>query len=357
MSILESMNIGTGLALLRNEFPRVTGLPIDQWDATPTRPGRRCNARIRTGSEWFAVVFRAAANTEQINSAIKLWSEGDGLAGRLLLVVPYMGPAGQEICQHARIDWIDLSGNAQISSPNCRIRVIGSGNRFKRPGRPETLFSSSGARIARHFLSNQNQECTQTELANETGVSAGYLSRLLPRFEDAGFIASTPQGRAIRYRLTNPDALLDAWDLEHPFQRQTIVRGHVPARSGPELLRSLTLASDNNGLEYAATGLAAAWAMHEFASFRTAALYISDLPSDRWLADTGFQTGPRGANTWLILPGDRQILAKTCVWGDIRCVDPIQTYLDLKHQSERSAEAREELRRTFLDWSTPPEPV
>ncbi|HLK57447.1 MAG TPA: hypothetical protein VKU00_12835 [Chthonomonadaceae bacterium] len=343
------MNEKVGLALLRTEFPNITGLAIEDWHAGCEAGS--ADVRFLAGGIWFAVAFKAAANTEQISSALRKWSVTPERQAVPLLVVPYMGEAGRALCRSARIVWVDLSGNAEITTGPIHIRILGEPNRYKRSGRPESLFAPRSARAARVFLMDVQRTWLQTELARATGLSAGYLSRLLPRYEEAGFLECDHEGRSLRYRVTNPNALLDAWYADYDFNHHTILRGHVAARGGPELLRELSATLTSRGVEHAATGLAGAWMWEPFAAFRTVTLYLSAWPSQDLLAALGFHEGARGSNTWLVVPDDAGVFTGVQERDGIRCASPVQVYLDLKGQPERAEEARVELRRVHLAWS------
>jgi len=58
----------------------------------------------------------------------------------------------------------------------------------------------------------------------------------------------------------------------------------------------------------------------------------------------------RGANTWLVVPNDEGFFHGSEVREGIRCVHPVQVYLDLKAHPERSAEAASRLRQEYLKW-------
>ncbi len=346
------MNEHVGLSLLHAEFQNITGLIIEDWHTEMENGIRRSDVRLRAGGEWYAAEFKAAANTEQISSALRqllVLSERQGVP---LLVVPYMGEAGRELCRAAGIVWLDLSGNAEIELHSLRIRIIGESNKYKRSGQPQSLFAPRSARAARVFLMDVQRVWLQNAFARVTGLSAGYLSRLLPRYEEAGFIQSEQAGRSLHYRVTNPDALLDAWYADYDFSHHTILRGHVAARGGPELLRELSAALTRHDVEHAATGLAGAWCWEPFAAFRMVTLYLSVWPTQEILTEIGFHGGTRGSNTWLVVPDDAGVFTGAMERAGIRCVSPVQAYLDLKGQSERAEEASAELRRAHLAWSS-----
>jgi hypothetical protein len=346
------MNRQLGLSLLRSEFPNITGLPIDEWSVARGHVGGSHDVQFRAHGCGFVASYKAAANSEQLGTAIQALSQIKNQSDVPLVVVPYMGSAGRELCRAAGVAWIDLSGNAEIQTSSIHIRIGGEANRFKRSGRPESIFAAKSARVARVLLLDVARSWTQSELANATGLSAGYLSRLLPRYVEAGFLECKQDGRMLRYKVLQPDRFLDGWFADYDFNRHRIIRGHVASRSGVDLLRELSKTLHHHEVEYAVTGLAAAWLWEPFAAFRNVTLYVSSLPSSDFLAEAGFHVGERGSNTWLVVPDDPGVLDGVTVRDGVQCVTPVQAYLDLKSQPERSQEAREELRRVHLSWGS-----
>lgn len=350
MGYNSSMKEKVGLATLRQVFPDTTGLSIERWceQAEPAS----ADITLKAGGQHFAVEFKAAATSEDIGTAIRqvhAWSSVDSVP---LIVVPFMGEAGRQLCRAAGVSWLDLSGNADIDAPPIRIRILCEPNRYKRSGRPESLFAPRSARLARVFLLQPDRNWPQVDLMRATGLSSGFLSRLLPRYVESGYIEREQKGRTYQYRVTEPDRLLEAWHADYDFSRHTILRGHVAARGGPDLLRELALKLGMHETEYAATGLASAWLWEPFAAFRTVTLYLATLPSADLLTKLGFHEGARGSNTWLVVPDDEGVFAGAVERDGIWCASPIQTYLDLKGQPERAEEAAEELRRTQLAWQS-----
>jgi hypothetical protein len=125
----------------------------------------------------------------------------------------------------------------------------------------------------------------------------------------------------------------------------------VPARSGEELLQRVVKEIVHEKLEWAMTGLGAAWLYTRFAVFRLVTVYLSAMPSRSLLQELEFSDEPKGAKLWLVLPDDEGVFHGSQAPGDIRCVSAVQTYLDLKGQPERAKDAAVELRRKLLDWA------
>jgi len=103
-------------------------------------------------------------------------------------------------------------------------------------------------------------------------------------------------------------------------------------------------------MDYAATGLGAAWLLTRFANFRLTTIFVPEEPAEALLKSIGFRREERGANIWFTIPNDEGVFTGATVQEGVRCVHPVQAYLDLKAQPERAVEAAEELRKRLLRW-------
>jgi ribosomal protein S28E/S33 len=162
------------------------------------------------------------------------------------------------------VSWLDLSGNARIVAPGLRVQIEGKSNRFKRVGRPRSLFAPKSARIARWLLMKRDQAFTQRELARVSGLDEGFTSRIVRGLEEQRLIVREAEGNV---RVADYSTLLDAMREAYDFSKHHIVRGHVAARSSDEVLRRLAQSLHREKVEYAATGLAGAWLWSGFAGY------------------------------------------------------------------------------------------
>ena len=260
-----------------------------------------------------------------------------------------MGDVGRERCIEAGVGWLDLSGNARIFAPGLRILIEGKPNQYKRPGRPSSVFAPKSSRITRWLLMHPHEPLTQRELARATDTDEGYTSKVVSKLKQDGLIVKESSGTV---RLHDPDLLLDAWRENYDFTKHHIIRGHVAARAGDVLLRQLADTLEHVSVSYAATGLAAAWLLDRFASFRTTTLYLAEEPPSALLDSLSFREEKRGANVWLAVPNDVGVFHGAAKIDGIRCVHPVQAYLDLGAHPERAKEASQQLRTAHLSWST-----
>lgn len=191
------------------------------------------------------------------------------------------------------------------------------------------------------------QAFTQREIARSTRITDGFVSRIVSRLVHDSYVARAPGGAV---SAKDPRLLLDAWREVYQFGKHTVFQGHVAARSGDALARFVgdTLAAQN--IDHAATGLAAAWQLTHFAAFRIATFFVRSEPTVAQKEKLGFREEARGANLWLVVPNDEGVFDGAEERDGLRCVHPVQAYLDLKEHPERAAEAAERLRSELMNW-------
>jgi hypothetical protein len=297
----------------------------------------------------FFVEYKGRSNAEAIGSAllqIEAWKELTRDDSTLaLLVVPYMGEVGRRLCGGAGVGWMDLSGNALIRAPGLHVNVRGLPNRYATRGRPQNVFAPKASRIVRMLLLQPNWGWLHQELVDETQLTKGYVSKLVTRLEQAGFVEKR-EGR--RYWLRNAEALLTAWRASYDFSDHRIIQGYVAERTPEAVLRHVVDGFGNASVKTAITGLAAAWHYNHHAAFRLCALYASPMLGADQLEDLGFREVESGANTWLIEPADEGVFMGEVVSDGLTYVNSLQVYLDLKDHPERSSEAAEYVRPLLL---------
>ena len=304
---------------------------------------------ITTGPT-FVLDFKVSTSAAPVAAAakqVRAMAERLGNLSLPVLAVPFMGDVGRQVCADAGISWLDLSGNAHITAPGIRIIIDGHRNRFRAVGRPENLFAPKSSRIVRRLLMDPAQPLTQREIARATGLDEGFVSRLVGRLEHDDYLMRDDQG-ALKPK--DPGLLLDAWRDAYRFDKHAIRKGHVVARSGDALLQFAADVLAEQGIDYAATGLAGAWALTRFAAFRLTTIFVPADPSPAILERLGFREEERGANLWLVVPNDQGVFHGAMVKDGLRCAHPAQIYVDLKDQRARAPESAERLRTDFLTW-------
>jgi hypothetical protein len=308
------------------------------------------DAVVKAAGQTFAVELTEAASAGPVAvHAERAANAAKALRRRAIPVVavPYMGPSGKDACERAGVSWLDFSGNAHIVAPGIRIIVDGRPNQFPKRGRPSSAFAPKSSRIARWLLMHPAQAMAQREISQATDVSEGLVSRVVSRLEEEHYVVRDDSGLV---RVSNPQLLLDAWQDEYRFSKHTVIQGHVAARSGDALTRFVADALSAAKVEHAATGLSAAWQLTRFAGFRTATFFVPAEPTASLKSELGFREDARGANLWLVVPSDAGVFQGADERDSVRCVHPVQVYLDLKEHPERASDAAERIRSEFLNW-------
>jgi hypothetical protein len=154
-------------------------------------------------------------------------------------------------------------------------KFVSRPNKFKKAGRPASVFAPKGARIIRQLLIDPKQGRNQIELSQITGLDEGYTSRIVRRLEELHLIDRDDK-RVLKP--SNPNELLEARLEAYDFAKHQIIKGRITARSGEELLKKMTRILSDQKVDYAATGPAGAWQYTHFTKFRMVTLFLADSP-------------------------------------------------------------------------------
>ncbi|HVA99670.1 MAG TPA: type IV toxin-antitoxin system AbiEi family antitoxin [Acidimicrobiales bacterium] len=295
------------------------------------------------GHRWLVEVKNSGGPGQIADAAQQLRALKDKHAISLL-VVPFMSSAGAEVAEREQLNWIDLSGNGHVRAADLYLWVQGRPNELRTKGRPSSPFAPKSARIARTLLLAPERWWRQKDLVHATGLDDGNVSRVVRRLEEEMLL----ERRGLELRPRDPNVLLDAWAQDYRFDGHDILTGHLSG-SGIDLSSKISGQLHGLGVHHAFTGLAAAWAFDRFAQFRLSTVYIDTDP--REVAEQlGMRPDTRGANVQIVGPNDSGVFAAEADHDGIRCVAPVQIYLDLLHLPERSAEAAQHLRSLHLRW-------
>lgn len=305
---------------------------------------------IRLRDETLVGEYKRSSDISTIARAVEQLREEieQSVGDEPLLIVPYMGEKGAERCQEEGIGWIDLSGNAHLDTDSLFIHVEGKPNQFKRKGRPSNAFAPKSSRISRFLLIHPNRRFRQKEIAENTGVGRGWTSKVVRRLEEKALIRRV-QGEI---EVSDPSLMLSAWREKYDFTKHKILKGTVASKDSLDLTKRLASTFKSADVEYAATGLAAAWLLTQFARFRIVTFYLDKPPEEDLKRKVRLQEDPKGANVWLVVPNDEGVFHGSSEREQVRHVHPVQAYLDLKGHPERSEEAADSIKSKCFDWNT-----
>jgi hypothetical protein len=346
---MEKIRERHALKLVVEQLEKLIGEPAQKGEHEPNRAFSNQvyypDLSIVIGGFRFVVEYKASSQLAQIVRGIEQLQRYPAKDHEIrLLATPFMGRSGIEKCAEMGISWLDLSGNADISAPGLRLYVRGQKNKFISPGRKENPFAPKSSRVARHMLYQPSRRWTQRELAEETGLGEGFVSRIVKTLVAQQLINRDNEGRLF---LANPWVMLEAWQQGYDFNKHEIFQGHVAGRSGEETQAKLSSTFKKMNIEHAATGLGAAWLYSRFASFRTVSIYLKEWPDNSIFEKVGFREKTSGANVWLIIPRDSDVFYQVSSMNEIPCVHPVQVWLDLSYHPERAQEAADILKNSL----------
>jgi hypothetical protein len=332
------------------EFLQVESHDIQEKDAVqiPIRQSEiKPDMVLLFGDVVIIVEYKESGRAASVESGIQQLKRmfHPGKISTRLLVVPYMHNLGKERCRLEGISWLDLSGNADISGPGIRIAISGRPNIYRLPGRSSGVFARKSSRVSRVLLYHSESAFTQRDISKMTDLDEGYVSKIVRSLENDKLIDRLENGSVM---VRDKFLLLDAWREVYDFHKQPLIRGHIPARSGLDLLSTTSRTLSSSGLKHAASGLAGAWLYTQFADFRIVTIYLRRaIPADV-LSELNFREGELGENIWLVKPKDDWVFYESREIDGIPCAHMVQVYLDLKGHPERSEEAADELRNVIF---------
>ena len=263
---------------------------------------------------------------------------------RGLVVAPFISLASRALLAESGMGWLDLAGNARIVFPRFYLEVaMANRDPFATKRAHRSLFSPKSARLLQLLLLRP-QAWKVVDLATEAGVSVGQVSNVRKALIDREWAqAETGEG----FRLTKPNALLDAW-RDDGVQAPTLLKRAYTLQHGTRL----DLAIDQAFAAAAASGAKLRLASHSVARrvapfARVAGEFFYADAAGMQLLENHLQLVPtdKGENVTIYHAKDDGLWMKTLDLQDnMKGTGLIQTYLDLLASGERGREAAEHWR-------------
>jgi len=144
---------------------------------------------------------------------------------RGMVIAPFLSPASRTVLAENDVGWLDLAGNARIVFPRFHLEISKADrDPFATKREQRSLFYPKSARLLKLLLHKPFLAWKVAELAAEAGVSVGQVSNVRRALIEREWAhAETGEG----VRLTQPDALLDAWRDDGLQLPSVVLRGHT----------------------------------------------------------------------------------------------------------------------------------
>jgi hypothetical protein len=322
-------------------------------------PGGRADLRIKHGDWVFVVEVKSSSRSAPVaHAALQARHYADALGGIPLVVVPFMGDTGRELCRELGVGFIDLAGNAHFEAADIHVHVAGKPKRFVQRGRPASPFALRSSRITRALLADPDRSWIQNELAAAVGLDPGSVSRTVRRLEGDGFVSRHSR----RLQVLEAGLLVDAWAEDYASSRQR-ARDHLEEGGEREGIGLSPPRRIRKPLAHVVELLAdcGAWAV----TGTTACQMLLDLPIDfpaRVLVERPLDLAVATVSKWLRVPfeeaavwvepaPDVGVFYGCTSWERLRAVSWGQAFVEARNQREPGPELALALRAKVLgEW-------
>lgn len=304
------------------------------------RPDLIFEVQVRGGNKYFIVFeiksmgqpryVRSAAN--QLLSIIGTREEFYGVFG-----APFLSEESKQICREQGIGFADLAGNCLFKFDNIYISIEGRPNPYPATRPLKSIFAPKSTRALRVLLCAPKKEWFVKDLARDANISLGQTSNLKRRLLEYEFIEAMGDKKGMKFRLSDPKALLSKWADNYNY-RSNRIRNFYSLDDIRTIEDKLADYCEAKQIPYAFTLTSGASRVAPFLRYRRVFAYVMD-SSERIVQDLGWKEVPSGPNISLLEPYDEGVLYGLQDIDGAKVVCDIQLYLDLQGYRERGEEA------------------
>ena len=254
-----------------------------------------------------------------------------------VLGAPFISEESKKICQASGIGYIDLAGNCLFRFNNVYINVEGKPNPYPSTRPLKSIFATKSTRALRVLFSSPKKDWFVKDLAREANISIGQASNLKKRLLEYEFIEEVGDERGFKFRLSNPEALLNRWAENYSY-RENKTRNYYSLDDVKEIEKKLSDYCETKKIRYAFTLTSGASLVAPFLRYKRVFVYLSNSIEKVALA-LGWKEVPSGPNITILEPYDEGIFYGLQEINGMKVVSDVQLYLDLKGYKERGEEA------------------
>ncbi len=262
---------------------------------------------------------------------------------RLLVVASNASRSAIDKCAEYGINVLDEAGNGYFRLPRFYYHKFVAQKRMSSRSSPSSsIFSSKASRLIRSMLVSYPESCYQSDMADKTMVSRGYVSRIINKMIDAGYIRRVKE----RLYVVDPNRLLDDWAAAYRFDRHKRAHFAISSSEYSQGLQKFQQDMQNQNIRFAFTGWSAAYLRSPYGVPSSIVAYV-----DRLTPDMHFRSihpVESKGNVMLLLPHDEGVFqfAQPGEFGE--CVADVQCYLDLKGLPGRASDQADVMREKRL---------
>jgi len=262
-----------------------------------------------------------------------------------LLLAPFISEGAGKICEDAGISYADLAGNARVAFGTVFISVRSPEAPRRERRELQSLFTPRATRMLRVLLNAPHKIWKVAELAGVARVSLGWASALRQKLAAKEWASLEADG----FRITRPDAVLDAWAGADDWEKRTRIEEYsVPFLDPEELAAKLQNALRDDPPVF--TQWFAGWLRHPHTTPVIVSAYVRQFPSEAEIARFAGRRVSEGGRLRLIVPKDEGVFDVTQAVQGFALVSDAQIYVDLLRAGQRGEEQAGELRK-WADFS------
>lgn len=241
----------------------------------------------------------------------------------LLVVAPWISSRTQELLDREGINYIDLTGNAllKLENPALYIRAVGAAKNPQPASRGQARVRGPKAARLIRLLADVCPPYGVSEIAAVTGLTAGYISRLLDALDRDALVERTRRGRV---EDVDVPGLLRRWAESYDVLKTNDASTFLAPRGANDALTQLAELSDPTSV--AVTGSFAAVRLAPVAAPALLMAYCNEIEA---LATTlGLLPADEGANVALLRAFDPVVWERGADDSGVSYVAPSQAAVD-----------------------------
>lgn len=285
--------------------------------------GKSKQERFVVECKAWAAHQNTGAIIQQIISQVEQYKDDNG--GLLpMFIADYINPRMGEDFRAAKINYIDLAGNAYIKTSTVHIQIEGKKKQLDNLTKPGRAFTTTGLKTVFALLTNENLlNAPYREIAKQADVALGTIGWVFKDLTDQGFI--NKQLKTKKRQWLNKQGLITKWVQEFPKLQIKIKLGDFQTFNQhwwQELNESNSIKNGKFGSEYAAAILTKNYKPKDGTLYLQQAQMKEFLQTYRLIKTTQPQNDPMF-----------KVTLYDQFWGDI-----LETHREREHESGRKRE-------------------
>jgi len=301
-------------------------------------------ARVRLGKQRVSLLveYKDVSSEARLMEAIELLRSRQARHSNehWVFAAPFLSPSRQNLLREWNVPFFDFAGNAWITGDATHIDRRGFPNPFLEQRRSRDPFSDKASLVLRSLISSGPGRGVRS-IAEEVGLSPGYVSKVVQELERRGYVARHEGGLVLRHGRE----LLQDWAGAYRKRSIETKDYFVQARSAMAVMDAMKQSLHLAGDQYALTMQAGASLIVRYADFDSVDVYVRQAEVAAAMAhELNAREVDRGANLRIALPYYRvsAFFGRQEVEG-LSLVSDVQLYLDLYDYPLRGREQAEQL--------------